>query len=182
MELSNNIWRFRYSNGMPVGPTRRRNGDGFRFTFPLVPNDVDYLTTAYRGDAQDYVSATAKIARIDGTPVFVASGEGEVACHARFLVEREGDDLSDEDGRWWSRLRSFPLRVGEGWSTVTVPFHPVEWSNVHGKVASERRAQFRVCLDNVGHVGLTFGATFFGHGVSVKGGRARMVVSDFEVE
>ena len=88
-----------------------------------------------------------------------------------------------EFDRWWSKSTAYELAFGS--STLTVPLTPDRWSSVYGKSGNTdatTEAAFARALQNVSQLGLTFGGgCFYGHGVRVKGGSARFILSSYQV-
>jgi len=173
MDIEN--WNFRYGAGVPQH-AQNVPGGGFAFEFP-TSGDIDYLTTNVSIAAKDKAHAVIKI---EGTaPTFTASdGCSPAAMH--IMLEVRGDDIRQEDGRWWARLNGPPLGVGDYTIDVSVT-DLSQWSNVQGHVATDRPAQFRGAMANLGAVGITFGACSFGHGVTATGS-PRMTVTEFSVQ
>ena len=164
-------WSFRYSPGMPEHPVAALNG-GWQFDFPMQ-DGVHYLTTPMTADLRGK-SITVKT-EITGEAAYAWHADNcNAPARARIMVQRQGDDLRSASGRWWADT---PLDLRPGVVTITVPIAPERWSNVEG-----RRDGFEDAMANPGYVGLTFGGgCFFGHGVWLFGGAARMKVAGFAV-
>jgi hypothetical protein len=178
VSVAASAWDFRYGTGISGHPTQE--AAGFSFLFP-TSGDVDYLTTNVSINAGSHVHCVAKVEAVSGSPMFVASDGGSPATFG-VILEVRGDDMVSEDGRWWARVNRGALWA-PGNYTFDVPLTDLSrWSNVQGRIASDRPAQFRDAIANLGAVGLTFGAISFGHGVSVSGGTAKMTVTEFSVQ
>lgn len=171
-------WTFRYGSGISGAPQAAPGG--FAFTFP-TSGDVDYLTTNVTIAAKGIAHAVAKIDALSGAPTFAAT-DGCTPAAFRIMLEVRNDDGSQEDGRWWARLNG-PALSTPGSYVMDVSIADLsQWSNVLGHVATDRPAQFKAAMGNLGAVGFTFGACAFGHGVTVAGGSARMTVTAFAVD
>jgi hypothetical protein len=95
------------------------------------------------------------------------------------MVERQGDDLRNPSGRWWALA---PMTLRAGALAISVPITADHWSNVNGVLGTDDPAGFADAMSHTGFVGLTFGGgCFFGHGVWLLGGAARMIVRDFSI-
>lgn len=178
-------WEILYSKNMPARPSPAAGG-GFYFDFPQSPGEIDYLMTKVRIPAPKRAFVSLQI-DVTGAPVFQGhrdKPEGyctgdTVAC--RFMLEKRGDRHTAQDGRFWCQT---PIVLRPGAVTLEVPLTDLSrWSNVNGKLASERQAGFAALLKDIGMVGLTFGGCGnFGHGANIKGGTARMTIRQFIVE
>jgi hypothetical protein len=188
LSLNPEAWHIRYSQGMPAQPSLA--DVGWSFDFPRggpceakyeCPG-VHYVTTPYRKP----ISAPAKL-----TISFHIVTQGEVRFNyqlepsntclspatVRAFLQGADDDLYAANGRFWSNPAATILAPGS--FTVTIRLHPDQWTNVEGQ---HNRAGFEALLAKIGHVGITFGGgCFFGHGVNVEGGSARLVMSGFAI-
>jgi len=171
-------WTFRYSLGMGEHPVAALNG-GWQFDFPMQ-DGVHYLTTPMTADLRGKeIQVTAHVVGIDPVFAWPADACGSPA-RARVMAQRQGDDLRSASGRWWSD-RPITLQVGA--TTITAPVSPERWSNVDGKVGTADPQGFDDAMAHPGFVGLTFGGgCFFGHGVWLQSGAARMLVRDFSIQ
>ncbi len=150
---------------------------GFSF---VLPQETDYLTTNVAISAKTNARAVVKIEAVSGSPSFTAT-DGCLPAAFGIMLEVRNDDMRAEDGRWWARLNRVPLAPGNYVMDVSLT-DLGQWSNVQGHIATDRPAQFKAAVANLGAVGLTFGACAFGHGVSVTGGSAKMTVTEFTVQ
>jgi len=174
---------------MPEHPTQV--GDSWRFSFPryegpfpcqeLCPS-VGYITTRALGPLKGQ-SITMTI-EITGPGIFENRLEPENICWrvatVRLLIQRQGDDSTEDSYRWWSNPDAIVLKEGE--HKLTVPLTPDRWSNVSGEKGSIASEEFYAALENVENIGLTFGGgCFFGHGVNVSAGPATFILRKFMI-
>ena len=97
---------------------------------------------------------------------------------ARLLVQRKGDDLTKPNHRWWSNPEFVALAPGT--YSIRVPLTSDHWSNVNGVRSA---TDYAAALNDAWRVGMTLGGgCFFGHGIYVMGGTARLIVTAFKVE
>jgi hypothetical protein len=181
-------WNILFSKGMPAHPTAI--GSGWYFEFPKVPGSVHYVTTSVSMAAGDFVRAEMEV-QAEPSTVFdyrtEASNTGDFPAHARFFLQRRGDDMTGRGAmryyRWWANPQAFKLEPGA--LTLTVPLSPAEWSSVFGEKGDTSPAAtraFEAALADLANVGLTFGGgLFFGHGVRVSAGAARFYLRSFAV-
>ena len=85
--------------------------------------------------------------------------------------------------RWWSNPRAYALAQGS--ATISVPLQAEHWSSVNGRFGNadgETLFNFEKALLNVTRLGLTFGGgCSFGHGIRIRGGTARFVLSEYAI-
>jgi hypothetical protein len=165
------------------------------FDFPVSTGNrrfsdrtINGLMTNYAGSLADatYLTATFKVVAT-GTPKFNYMFETGNTCanpaHARLLFARTGWSKGGEFYRWWANSNAYELAPGG--ATLAVPLIPEQWSSVFGKLGSHDAAAldgFRSALKSVGQVGLVFGGgCFFGHGVSVSGGTAKFIMTNYGI-
>ncbi len=166
-------WTCRYASPYQITAA----GTGFTLMFP---QEIDYLTTNVTIAAKDRVFVKVQIETVSGAPTFTAT-DGCTPAAFGIMLEVRGDDMRAEDGRWWARLARPALSAGN--YVMDGPLTDLsQWSNVQGHIATDRPAQFKAAVANLGAVGLTFGACAFGHGASVTGGSAKMTVTEFSVQ
>jgi hypothetical protein len=173
MEAS--AWEFRYSPGMPLHPVPAIGG-GWQFDFPMQ-DGAHYLTAPLTASVLGKtVTVTTQVI---GDPVYTwAPNEctGTPAT-AHIMIEKQGDDLIKADGRWWADM---PIPLTVGMSVVSVPIVEGRWTNVYGQMNTPG---FYDAMTHPGFVGLTFGGgCYFGHGLWLQSGIARMVVKDFTIQ
>lgn len=180
-------WDFRFSPGVPKHPTAI-NSESWEFWFPTSSSPwgkstVNYLTTPYGAPLAGQIAMTLQIVTT-GAPQFDygfgASNPCTTPASVRFYIERGDVGFNTEFSRWWSNPISHQLAAGS--TTITAPFDPAQWSSVFGKSGTQAPGEFSLALQNVRYVGMTFGGgCFFGHGVSVSNGTAKMIVTNFGV-
>jgi len=171
-------WIFAYSHGMPDHPTQLPRG--WSFDFP--PQDgVHYVLTGSDLSGGASIVVTATVTMTPGA-VFDWNRDGNTCptpAAAHLMIQRRGDDMVDEYGRWWA---SVPIPLIPGTLTIAVPLTADAWTDVYGRSGADNPESFRVALASGGNVGLTFGGgCFYGHGVHVSGGNATFALSLFEV-
>jgi hypothetical protein len=183
-------WNILYSRLMPAHPSAVEGG--WYFDFPSCDGSnacsVNYVTVPVNLAATESVRAIVQIATA-GIPAFhyklSANNTCESPAHARFILQRKGDDLSarSEFYRWFS---SSGVKLEEGSADLTVPLAPDLWVSVFGKRGNHDEAAgsgFRQALQNLGNVGFVFGGgCFYGHGVNVTGGSAQFLVTKYSVK
>ena len=184
-------WSILYSPGMPPHPTSQTGG-GWYFEFPTDPNSVHYVLAAVNVAASSYVEANILVTNTK-TPVFVYDFQRQNTCgspaHVRFLLQEKGDDLSGTGGkqyfRWWSNRVAYRLAPGQANMKASLT-DLSQWTSVFGEKANATAAAaagFKEAVANLGGVGFSFGGgCFYGHGVAVRGGDARFVVTDYALK
>ncbi len=104
-------WDFRFGQNMPAHP----DYGAFSFTFPETGSEVDYLTQTVSMAATRRVVVVTKIDVLSGVPVFHAHQDpgGAVSdAYATIMLQRHGDNMSNEDGRYWARKHRIRLVPG----------------------------------------------------------------------
>jgi hypothetical protein len=170
-------------------PTNLTHSPGWFLDFPVLGSgrSVGYVTQAR---PFSYLEGSALEARFsiatEGPVVFdhytEAINTSDFPAHVRFLLQN-GPISWDMNGRWWSNPIAVKLEPGS--FTLRVPLDPSQWSNVSGQKGdfdASTRAGFARVLANTSELGFTFGGGFFfGHGVRVSGGKARFILTGFDV-
>ena len=173
----------RYSVGVPEQPSR--HAEGWQFEFPVAPGHVNYVTV-------DPGSLKGKTAlrfqfRIEGDPGVELVGEESPDRPTMIsgFIQRKGDNWSAkgefEAYRWWCRTHRVDApQVGQSYDLV-VPFDG-EWGAVQtSRTDAGQRAAFEAALANVDRVGITWADnTGLGHGAFATG-KARFIMTGFEV-
>ena len=184
-------WDILYSYGMPARPIGANVG--WFFSFPegrdkcVSKKDancpsVHYVTTKYTGTINK--GAVIHIeGKIEADPDVVWNYHFEKAnlCNApantHVMLQIKNDDLIASDGRYWGS--PVGLTLVKGPFTLSIPLTEGNWTNVDGGFNKDG---FDKVLKNMGNVGFTFGGgCFFGHGVSVSGGKAKFYVTSFTI-
>lgn len=175
-------WEIRYSHAMPSHPTLAPDGV-WNFVFPGAPlgglatGSINYITEDYTGVPR----SITMVFRVDTEPGSVFNydftGDGlnspSHGCvtppSVTLLLEKQGDDMQAEDSRWWAGNAAVDTSNGTN-ITVTVPIDPAYWTNVQGKPGTTRPSGFQSAVQNLGHIGMTFGGgCSYGHGLNVTG-------------
>jgi hypothetical protein len=85
---------------------------------------------------------------------------------------------STDGTRWWASAVSYQLSAGL--VTLTVPLTPKNFSSTYGHSGDSMAPYFWHALEHPTYVGLTFGGgCFYGHGVNVSKGQARVTVLEY---
>ena len=185
-------WDILYSYGMPAHPTAASTG--WVFSFPEGRDNcvskkdatcpsVHYVNTKYTGTINK--GAVIHIeGKIEADPAVVWNYHFEKAnrcdtpASARVMLQTKNDDLVKSDGRYWSHPVGITLMNGT--FTLNIPVKEGNWTNVDGGFNENG---FTKLLQNMGNAGFTFGGgCFFGHGVSVSGGKAKFYVTSFTIK
>jgi hypothetical protein len=192
-------WSILWSKGLPDHPVPM-GAAGWYFDFPTDPtypgcitgdscSHVGYITQSYSGLAQHLVSMTFRI-ETTGSPMFQydISSDNQMLvgapAYVTLMLQKQDDDYGTDFSRWWTTYQyRGELKAGE--YTLTVPLDPANWSSVFGHGANTSPATlqgFHDALNNLGHVGMTFGGgCCAGHGVMVTGGTARFVLEGYSI-
>jgi hypothetical protein len=172
-------WTFQFGNNTPSHPNLLTGGVWW---FDLVSGmEVDYLTMG-AGSVPQAASVTITIALDVATGALIsATGGGNPGI--TFYMQRKGDDLSGSgkfaDYRLWANTHRLALGGHAGTYTVTIPMSKAMFTNVNGQQPSS--SGWDGMLANMDKVGVTFGATFFGHGWQSHGGTVRVSMTQFDL-
>ena len=174
-------WYIYYSSGMPPHPSADPDG-AWSFEFPNAGDGghVNYAQTPFNTTSTpSQVMVTFKIEATMAEYVVIDPSDKAPAT-VRLFFEKQGDDLTSVNGRWWAQASLYNLGSQDGQTlTVTVPLTSDQWSNVEGQFDAQA---FAVALQNIGWVGMTFGGQdFAGHGVALRAGSAKYVLIDYRV-
>lgn len=177
-------WQFWYSEGVPTAPII--DGDGWWFDAPRAPGHVNYLIKPGRYSLRNRFAIAGNIEQSDDAAWSYKTNPDNTCdgvANFRFYIQRAGDDLSGAGPmasyRWWSNPCNVELKAGA--YDADVNLWPSQWSNVYGKFGSDVPAEFNAAIADVQAVGLTFGGgCFFGHGVQLLSGSARVRCTSFE--
>lgn len=165
-------WSFLYGSNMPAHP----NAAAFSFTFPTTGAEVDYLLTPINRAASVSIVVVSRTDILSGHPVFQDHDTGPCfsPTMATIMIQRQGDNMIAEDGRWWAEGARIPLdHFGAYITTVASLTNLHTWRNVQGHYANDRPSQFAYAIAHIGNIGLTYGGCAFGHGAWTYGGSAR---------
>jgi hypothetical protein len=146
------------------------------FDFPAVSPGVNYLRTPIKG-VYGPITVSLEITGVD--PVFDfhtnPNNTGTAPSAVRIMVEHKNDTMYEEFYRFWSRPSCRTLGLGS--FTIVATLEPSNWVSVFGKTGDQYTAEFFDTMQNAGHLCLTFGGgDFYGHGVFVPQGSARVTV------
>ena len=195
--LSAQAWNIQYSPGMPAHPIAVDGGWYFDFPAPRCGGpdvcSVHYVTTPVRMSVTTtgHAEAMFRITMSD-TPVFNYQLNPDNTCdypaHARFYLQRKGDDLTGQGEyefyRWFSNEVAYRLAAGS--AHLAVALTPGQWTSVFGRKGDydfAATAGFVQALRHLGNVGFVFGGgCYYGHGVNVSGGTARFTLSEYSIK
>lgn len=168
-------WNFEFGNNTPANP----DALAWSFTFPQWPGaEVDYLVTPVNLNLTGYneIVAVTRTDILSGAPVFTDHDTGgcESETMATIILQVTGDNMVQEDGRWWAEGARIHLN---NWGLFVATHADLTdlhvWRNVQGHYASDRPSQFASALTHIGNIGFTFGGCAFGHGAGTLNGTAR---------
>jgi len=176
-------WFFSYGTGNP--PIEQNPTGGIAFNIPPAPAALGYLKVpAHLTARPQFLSITF---RVEASPdaeynaaIYSPSIGGTDANPAMFhlFLERRGDDVTDRnkaDYRQWADIHHEFGTADNQTITLQVPLTQDHWSQVFGM-----HTGLEATLGDLAYVGLTFGGrSFFGHGIQMARGTARVVVVDY---
>lgn len=185
LSLKAKDWDFQYSPGMPTHPTAMIS-KAWLFIFPeQTKGEVHYLTVPYK---QNRLPKSVTMVFDISTPQpttyhSVESGPLPPSFYLYFQRKYDNWSAAGKYGsyRWWTE--GYILGSADNTNiTLTVPFEPSKWSNVHGIYGDKVLNEFQDALLNVGRVGITFGGGYsYGHGVNTTSGLAIMHLSSMTI-
>lgn len=170
-------WFSDYSEGVTVGS--RQNS--FWVDLPKAPGHLNMIVSrAWWGDAVPReIWSTIKV-KADH-PVYKALDNPSNAPPAmRFYLQKAMDN--NPSNRWWSNPQRYVLQPLNEVVSVVMPIIPSQWTNVNGQPGTSAQNKFFDAWKNAEFFGFTFGAHFFGHGVYLESGKARLKVSGIKVK
>lgn len=169
-------WTIAYSPGMPS--LLSQHAEGHFFDFPSSKSGIHYVIE--RAPVVKLGQTITMVFSLEGSGQLLAN-EGRSAAKVRLFLQRKGDTLTANEPykRWWS-LGSIEL-VSPGTFTVSAKVNPSEWFSVFGVMGTTMPQEFRDCVENLEHLGFTFGGDFAGHGVYAASGAVRFVLKDYNV-
>lgn len=173
-------WYIFYSEEMPPHPSAL-DGGGWYLDLPSVAaGHVNYAQTPFRSTEPPHgVTVTFRLE--SSAPQYVVLDSSDVLpATVHIFFEQQGDDLVNSDGRWWAPSSCYNLGSKDNETiTISVPLASEYWSNVYGQ---SNEVAFSGALKNIGWIGLTFGGQYFwGHGVALASGSAKLVLTGFQV-
>lgn len=188
ISLDPRVWDVRYSSGV-------RLSSPWSFLFPSAPGTVNYVTTKYvapMSQAQS-ISFSVRVDAIAGSPSFdyglgVGGNNCVVLATVRAYIEATVPKgcpdatytCAPDSARQWSNPIAIELALGT--FTATTPLTLDQWSDAAGVRGVDNLSGFSATLSHPGMIGMTFGGgCFFGHGVNVSGGTARLSLLDFRI-
>jgi hypothetical protein len=182
VSLEPQSWYVLYSEGTPDHPVPTSAG-AWSLTLPDAAGSVHYVQTPFRASVPaTKVSITF---RVNSSSDASYNGRVDPACvdPATFhlFLERRGDDLTNENYRWWSAEGGYILGSEDNTAvTLEVPLTSDKWTNVYG---AHNEAEFNKTLSALGWVGITFGGrNYWGHGVNMNSGSAQLTLLDYHIE
>lgn len=172
-----------YSRRMPLHPTPGRNG-AFSIELPRAPGSVHYVTFRH-GSLQGKRRIVMRY-RIEAEPGarIVPRTMPTLPSMITLYFQRSGDNWTArgpfETYRWYA---TFATRspVTPGTHVMVAPLD-ANWTAVQGSTARTQPAAFRAAKAQADEVGFVLGGgDGAGHGVYATG-RARLIVTEFQVE
>jgi hypothetical protein len=170
-------WVIAFSRTMP--PALSEQAGTYYFDFPTSKDGVHYVYK--RAPAVEPGQTITMVFALEGQGKLLAN-EGPSSARVRLFMQRKGDRLQESEPykRWWSR--AFSELVSPREFVLSARIAPTQWTSVFSAVGSKVPDEFRDCIDNLAHVGFTFGGSFFGHGVYVTNGAVRFVLKEFSIK
>jgi hypothetical protein len=168
-----------YSVGMPLNPVQ--TPDGWAFDFPLSPGSAHYVTFPFGSLAgKTRIVMHYRIEADPGVQIVPVCCSTSPAIGPTLYFQQQGDDWNTDGMRWWATFDTKSPMVSGDYE-VTIPLDGA-WTSVMTMTAQSNPQQFITAKSNAGRVGFTLGGgDGFGHGVYATG-RARLVVTEFNVE
>jgi hypothetical protein len=181
VSLTPQDWYIYYSEGVPSNPSE----DGAGAWSLEIPNSkanghVNYIQTPFNSTtAQHSVSMTFRVDSSEAEYAVLDPGDTLPATFHVF-IEQKNDDLSNPNGRWWAQSGGYNFGSHDNeTTTLSVSLTADQWTNVNGQYDAN---EFTNALENIGWIGISFGGQFFwGHGVAMRGGSAKFILIDFQV-
>jgi hypothetical protein len=182
VSLNPQDWYIFYSAGVPQHPSADADG-AWSFDFPSSDGGghVNYVETPFNATIPLHSVTVVFEVESKNPQYVVVDPTDHLPATCRLMIEQQGDDLADPNGRWWANASIYNLGSQDNQIiTFNIPFTPDIWSNVYG----QKNAQaFANALSNIGWVGITFGGQYFaGHGVAISGGSAKFVLINYSIE
>ena len=171
-----------YSVGMPLHPTRGRNGS-WHIDLPRHPGSVHYVTFPHGSlEGKSRIVMRYRIEAAPGVQVHASTAPGTPGIITPFF-QRSGDNWSArgayETFRWYGTFAT--QQVTRGDHVIVAPLN-ANWTAVERSSARTHPAAFRDALTHAGQVGFVLGGgDGYGHGAYATG-PARLVVTQFSVE
>ena len=169
-------WFILYSKGVGSHP----NSDPHGWRIDLSGDDeIDYVQRSYGGAFRNQIKDGNSRIEIDlgitasADAVWKATQGGAPAITAMLRI---GTDLTNANNRLWCKTNR--LVIAPGRFTLVVPVARDKWSNVDGQTPSS--SAWGTMLNSGQYFGLTFGGTFFGHGVSMDNGSSSITCARVE--
>lgn len=179
--LNPSDWNLMFSKNLPAHPSANNTGG---WQFELKDNrGVHYLLRTASASARRAMSDSGS--RLDvSVKVYCPDGcsfkatEGNTPAAITVMVRKKDDDaLTDADGRFW--CGGARIIMAPGTYSVTCRLDRSAWTNVDGLRPSDKA--WNNTLNNLGEVGVTFGGSFYGHGVHMNSGSAVISMLKFDV-
>jgi len=188
ISLAPTAWTVRYSPGMPTHPSPLVGMAGWFIDLPAPPGSLHYVTTPNRTvfvngqtltfSVQIQASADADVA-YDTEPANTCVYPAHVRA---YLEDRDfKSHPSDDFTRWWSN--PIAVEIVDGVWTASTPIALGFWSSVYGTWNQDYPAQWAHALARPSSMGMTFGGgCFFGHGVYMRTGTARVILTSYIIQ
>jgi hypothetical protein len=167
-----------YSVGMPASPVQ--TADGWAVDFPLGPGSVHYVTFPFGSLAgKTRIVMHYRIESDPGVQIVPVCCSNLPSIGPTLYFQQQGDDWNTDGKRWWATFDTkIPIESGD--YQLDVPLDGL-WTSVLTMNAQSNPQQFTTAKNNAGRIGFTLGGgDGYGHGVYATG-RARLVVTSFQV-
>jgi hypothetical protein len=171
-------WSILYSSGIGNKPQATTNAAGYPAWYIDLSGDAEphYITRSCPNALKDKIKnadsrfdVTMKIDGTDGA-TYQAVGNPGGGTPAITVMMRRGTDLTVAKNRMWCKTPRLTIREGE--FTIQCAIRKGDWVNVDGQTPSSD--DFKWMVANMSSIGVTFGGTFFGHGVKMASGSSRI--------
>ncbi len=144
---------------------------------------LGYVQTPYRATGLQHKTLIVTFeVESDAATQYDATGSGDSnPAYMCLFIERRGDTLYNDNYRWWAGdAQRYQLGSADNRRyVISAELSYQNWTNVRRQTSP---AEFEATLNDLGNVGITFGgASFYGHGVSVRSGHARVHVIEVSI-
>lgn len=179
-------WSIRYSLDLPSKPTQ--SGTTWYVNWKKDTSELHMLTCKHtKSITSAYLTMEGSV-EISSPDVWFdhvterSPNPGGMPSSFRLYLEK--DMYGSEYNRWFSNPYSVVLQPGTFSSSVALK--PENWSSVYGKFGNysdASRAGFQKVLSSPQALGIVFGGgDFFGKGVKVRNGTARLIMNKFALK
>lgn len=166
--LPTDRWTFMYSG--------RMIGDPADFTFPNF-DGVHYCMKGAAGSGIALGKTIKFVCELSGDGALVVADPNDtLPATVRLILQRNGDNLTQIDYRYW--FDTF-IELVNGRLELSAPIDATRWTNVNGQ---RNAAGFQALLNDLMNFGFTFGGkSFAGHGVYCPAGVRTLKLIEYSV-